>query len=199
MEQEIYLASENPEKIRVVEHAWKDHGRIKTPGAMAAIMPGDLETGTTYEQNAYAKAMWLFRQTGCTTIADDSGMEIAGLNGNPGVLTRRWAGESSNEEALMEKTVHAISRLSESERVCDFVICAAAIIDVRHKICVVEKDTGVLLLSSRGVTIPGHPLASLLWIPKLGATLAELRTDLQFESKDLRAHRKLRTEILNIL
>ncbi|MGH3553647.1 MAG: non-canonical purine NTP pyrophosphatase, partial [Mycobacterium sp.] len=50
------------------------------------------ETGATFEDNALAKARDGFAATGLPTVADDSGLEVAALNGMPGVLSARWSG-----------------------------------------------------------------------------------------------------------
>jgi len=50
------------------------------------------ETGATFEENALAKARDGFAATGLATVADDSGIEVAALNGMPGVLSARWSG-----------------------------------------------------------------------------------------------------------
>lgn len=194
MESEIFLASENPEKLRVVEKIWPG-AHIVTTSAYGEVMPTNIENNHSYQKNAAAKARWLYDQTGKLTIADDSGMEIKGLDGGPGVQTRRWGGQAVSDEQLLQKTIVEITDLSEEERKCDFVICAVALC-VRGQICVVEKDSGVLLLEPRGGVILGHPLASLLWIPEMGSTLAELITHPEFESKDVRAHKRLRSKIL---
>ena len=50
------------------------------------------ETGATFEENALAKARDAYRATGLASVADDSGLEVAALNGMPGVLSARWSG-----------------------------------------------------------------------------------------------------------
>src|ERR1700754_4731868 len=50
------------------------------------------ETGATFEDNALAKARDAFAATGLPSVADDSGLEVAALNGMPGVLSARWSG-----------------------------------------------------------------------------------------------------------
>lgn len=50
------------------------------------------ETGATFEENALAKAHDAYRATGLASVADDSGLEVAALNGMPGVLSARWSG-----------------------------------------------------------------------------------------------------------
>lgn len=57
------------------------------------------ETGATFEENAIAKARDGFAATGLPTLADDSGIEVAALNGMPGVLSARWAGRHGDPDA----------------------------------------------------------------------------------------------------
>ena len=56
------------------------------------------ETGATFEENAIAKARDGFAATGIPTVADDSGIEVAALNGMPGVLSARWAGGHGDDD-----------------------------------------------------------------------------------------------------
>jgi XTP/dITP diphosphohydrolase len=63
------------------------------------------ETGATFEDNALAKARDAFRATGLASVADDSGIAVAALNGMPGVLSARWSGvhgdDASNTALLL--------------------------------------------------------------------------------------------------
>lgn len=56
-----------------------------------------LELGDSFAQNARAKAEYFARRTGLPTVADDSGLEVLSLGGEPGVRSRRWSGESGTE------------------------------------------------------------------------------------------------------
>ncbi len=55
----------------------------------------DLEAGTSYAENAVAKARHFAERSGLPTVADDSGIEVAALGGAPGVRSARWAGGTS--------------------------------------------------------------------------------------------------------
>lgn len=57
------------------------------------------EAGATFEENAIAKARDGYVATGLPTVADDSGIEVAALNGMPGVLSARWAGRAGEQDA----------------------------------------------------------------------------------------------------
>ena len=56
------------------------------------------ETGATFEENALAKARDAFEATGLASVADDSGLQVAALNGMPGVLSARWSGSHGDDE-----------------------------------------------------------------------------------------------------
>ena len=57
------------------------------------------ETGATFEENALAKARDAFSATGLPSVADDSGLQVAALNGMPGVLSARWSGRHGEDSA----------------------------------------------------------------------------------------------------
>ncbi len=58
----------------------------------------DLERGSSYTENAVAKARYFAQRSGLPTIADDSGLEVDALGGAPGIHSARWAGEEAREE-----------------------------------------------------------------------------------------------------
>ncbi len=66
------------------------------------------EEGNTLEENAIAKAKFLFEKTGATALAEDTGLEVHSLNGEPGVKTARYAGEERNMQKNIDKLLHAL-------------------------------------------------------------------------------------------
>src|SRR5437867_216832 len=84
------------------------------------------ETGTTYAANAELKAVAAVRATGHVCIADDAGLEIDALGGEPGLRSRRFLGESTPFPAKMERILEMMMDIPESERSCRFQ-CAVAI------------------------------------------------------------------------
>lgn len=198
MKNSLVLASNNPEKYRVANGVWRPECDIFTPANLGITFPEDIEKEESYSANARIKAEWLVSRVDLPVIADDSGMEIAGLKGLPGVSTRRWA-NGANDERLISKTVKSIEGLSEKGRACSFVI-SAVLINIHERVSVQVKaqDDGILLLEPRGEILPGHPLASLLYLPEYGKTLAELRDTPEFKPKDVRAHMRLKEIFLNL-
>jgi XTP/dITP diphosphohydrolase len=92
----------------------------------AGITDESPEDGATFEENALQKARWYAQASGEWTLADDSGLEVAALNGAPGVYTRRYAGpdatDQQNYEKLLAETAGAADRSAR-------FVCAMALID----------------------------------------------------------------------
>lgn len=97
---EIVLASGNEGKLRELERLF-DEPRLRLLN-MKALVPSGFEveeTGATFEENAWLKALEVCRVTGKPSLADDSGIEVDALGGRPGVYSARYAGTSADDEA----------------------------------------------------------------------------------------------------
>ena len=84
------------------------------------------EDGATFEENALQKARWYSAASGEWTLADDSGLEVAALNGAPGVYTRRYAGPDATDQQNYEKLLTETAGVAD--RSARFV-CTMALID----------------------------------------------------------------------
>ena len=82
------------------------------------LMP---ENGETFLQNATLKAAGYAKQTCMLTLADDSGLEVDALNGAPGVLSARYAGENASDADRTAKLLRELSGVPESRRTARFV------------------------------------------------------------------------------
>ena len=83
------------------------------------------ETGATFADNAIAKARDGFAATGLPTLADDSGIEVAALNGMPGVLSARWAGGHGDDSANYALLLAQLQDVPDERRSAAFVsVCA---------------------------------------------------------------------------
>lgn len=85
------------------------------------------ETAETLEGNALIKARHIYSKYGCSCFADDTGLEVDALGGEPGVYSARYAGESNDSEANMQKLLHNMA--GKSERSAQFRTVIALIID----------------------------------------------------------------------
>lgn len=85
------------------------------------------ETGTTFEENALAKARDAFAATGLATVADDSGLEVAALNGMPGVLSARWSGVHGDDAGNTALLLAQLRDVPDSRRSAAFVSACALV------------------------------------------------------------------------
>ena len=127
MGEPVVLASANPKKAAEITEILGD--RISLV-ARPADVPDVVEDADTFEGNARLKAVALVTATGLAALADDSGLEVDGLAGAPGVFSARYAGEAATDEdnrvhllaelAELDATVHASARAKAESRSARF-------------------------------------------------------------------------------
>lgn len=81
------------------------------------------EVGETYQENATLKAMGYARQTGMTALADDSGLEVAALQGGPGVLSARFGGDHLTDIERTRELLASLDQTGSTSRTARFVCC----------------------------------------------------------------------------
>src|SRR5262245_9798191 len=86
----IVVASHNDGKLREFADLMAPFG-IEAKSAKEFGLPEPVETGTTFEENAYIKAYAAARATGLPALSDDSGLVVDALDGQPGIYTADWA------------------------------------------------------------------------------------------------------------
>jgi XTP/dITP diphosphohydrolase len=88
-------------------------------------IPEPVEDGKTFEDNAYKKAHFTARVLGFPALADDSGLVVEALGGQPGVLSARYAGEGAGDEAKIRKLLKAMEAVSDRRAAFECVIAIA--------------------------------------------------------------------------
>jgi len=96
----LVVASHNDGKVREISELLMPHG-IEVVSAKELDLPEPDETGSTFIQNAEIKALAAARASNLPALADDSGIEVHVLDGEPGIHSARWAGEERDFEAAM--------------------------------------------------------------------------------------------------
>lgn len=133
------------------------------------------ENGSTFEENAMIKALEICLRTGLPTIADDSGLSVDPLNGEPGVMSARYSGEDKNYDSNNKKLLSELGDLAYEERTARFVTVLALCFPDGRKLTVRGEIEGKIAFSERGTNGFGY---DPLFIPEgYDKTFAELTSD----------------------
>ncbi len=97
----LVIASHNPGKVREIRELLAPYG-IEPVSAADLDLPEPEETGTTFVANAELKAMQAADLSGLPALADDSGLAVEALGGDPGIFSARWAGEAKDFGLAMQ-------------------------------------------------------------------------------------------------
>ena len=104
----IILATHNPHKTREFQELFTRQFAIGDLSAYPQISPPP-ETGSTFEENAALKALGVSQQLSGPIIADDSGLEVDALDGEPAIYSARYAGEDATDQQNIEKLLRELS------------------------------------------------------------------------------------------
>lgn len=191
----LLLATTNPGKRREFSKLVPDDVVVYTLDEFDVSLPPEI--GTTFSENANAKAIAASRQAGLLTLADDSGLEVAVLNGAPGIRSARYAGEPQSDQRNREALLDNLREYPPAERAARFV-CAVAL----------AKD-GVVIARAQGVIDGGIALEPAgehgfgydpIFLLPDGRTMAELApAEKNRISHRARAYRQIIPELLNAL
>jgi XTP/dITP diphosphohydrolase len=113
---QIVLATTNAGKVKEIRALLPNIEFVERP-----LDVGDVEeTETTFAGNARLKAIALVEATGFAALAEDSGLEVDALNGNPGVRSARFAGDDASDDDNIAKLLHELAGIPDGERTARF-------------------------------------------------------------------------------
>jgi XTP/dITP diphosphohydrolase len=146
---------------------------------MELVLPGELginaeveEMGGSLEENARLKATVLAEESRLLTLADDSGLEVDALGGEPGVLSARYAGEGASDEERVEYLLKKLEGVPEEKRQARFR-CAIAIATPEGEVELCSGDCpGLITFEPKGER--GFGYDPVFYFPDLDKTMAEL-------------------------
>lgn len=130
------------------------------------------ETGRTYVTNARKKALAFARASGCVSLADDSGLEVAALGGAPGVYSARYAGEGASSAERIDLLLRNLEGVAWEQRRARFV-AVVAIATPQGEVRVARGQCpGVIAMAAVGSG--GFGYDPVFYMPRFGCTMAEL-------------------------
>lgn len=183
----VLLASRNQGKLvelrRILDAALGEHAVALVGLEDAPPYPEAPETGLTFADNALDKAREGVKHTGLPTVADDSGLAVAALNGMPGVLSARWAGRHGDDEANLRLVLGQLGDVADGRRGAAFVCAAALVLPDGREHVVEGRVDGALIREPRGENGFGY---DPIFVPD-----GETRTtaEMPSEEKDAISHR----------
>ena len=180
--QKLILASNNPGKLREFSQLLAPLDFLLVPQADFAVPEAD-EPHATFIENALAKARHAARLTGLPALADDSGLVVPSLGGEPGVHSARYAGEPKDDQRNNQKLVAALENITDRRAHYVAVLVLMRHADDPQPLIGEGEWHGEIIATPRGNGGFGYDPHFLL--PDLQRTAAELEA----AEKNRRSHR----------
>jgi XTP/dITP diphosphohydrolase len=162
----------------------KEYRRLLEGVPFDIIGPADLgiaaevaETGATFEENAILKATTLCAASGLPTLADDSGLEVDALEGEPGVRSARYAGDDATDAQRIKFLLKKLKKVPPGYRTARFR-CVIAIAMPGGKVDIFNGECGgEIALAPKGEH--GFGYDPVFFVPELNKTMAELPLEIK--------------------
>ena len=180
----VVLASKNPHKLVEIS-------KITEQFDMELVLQSELgvdidveETGTSFEENSYLKARAVMEATGLPALADDSGIAVDALNGEPGIYSARYGfDESLDDWGRLQLLLKNTENVPDGQRQAQFV-CVITLVTPEGKVIQARGEVhGELLRAPAGEG--GFGYDPIFYYPPFGKSLAEVSA----EEKNQVSHR----------
>ena len=169
----IVLASNNQGKLRELRSILEPNKFNLIPQAELGIAKV-AETAITFVENALIKARHAAQVTGLPTLADDSGLAVDALNGQPGIYSARYAGESKDDQANIDKLLTEMSAVTAENRQAQFHCVIVYLRSADDPIPVICHGIwqGTILFKPQGKD--GFGYDPIFYVPEFNCSAAEL-------------------------
>jgi len=168
---QIVLASNNPGKIREIQALLPDYAIIPQS---EFVQTEAEETGLTFVENALLKARHAAQHCNLPVLADDSGLAVNVLNGEPGIYSARYAGIGANDKDNNDKLLLELAGVPFEERTAKFICVIVLLEHTADPVPLITQGIweGKILLHPQGAN--GFGYDPLFWIPEENCSSAEL-------------------------
>ncbi len=193
--QRIIFASGNEGKVEEVRHIMSDLN-LQILSLSDIDFTGSIqETGSTFEENAKIKAEEIFKKYMLPTIADDSGLVVEQLKGEPGIYSARYAGENADDKKNNQKLIGKLKMFNKPHK-AKFV-CAAVYFDGKNYNAALGEIKGEVIYDERGTNGFGY---DPIFVPNgFNKTMAELEPEIKNKiSHRFNAFSKLKNILIEI-
>ena len=188
----VVLASKNPHKLVEISKITEKFGFDLVLQSELGVDIDVEETGTTFEENSFLKADAVMKATGLPALADDSGIAVDALNGEPGVYSARYGFDDSlDDRGRLNLLLKNMENVPDDERQAQFV-CVITMVTPDGKTIQARGEVhGMLTRAPRGEN--GFGYDPIFYYPPLGMTTAELDPEVKNEI----SHRGNALRVLN--
>lgn len=194
----IIFATGNEGKMREIRLLLADLGLPVLSMKEAGVNPDIVENGTSFGENAQIKAKAVWDLTGDIVLADDSGLVVDYIGGEPGIYSARYMGEDTSYEIKNRNIIHRLKDAEGQERSARFVCNIAAVLPDGQVLHTEETMEGLIAKEPAGQG--GFGYDPILYLPQYGMTSAEIT----MEEKNKISHRgkalqAMKTVLENVL
>ena len=194
----LIFATGNEGKMKEIRLILEDMG-LEILSLKDADVHADIEeNGSTFEENAVIKAKAVMERTGELVLADDSGLEIDYLNGEPGVYSARYLGEDTSYRVKNQNLIDRLAGVPDEQRTARFVCVIAAALPDGRIFTTRGTIEGIIGYEERGEG--GFGYDPIFFLPEYGCSTAELpmeqKNELSHRGKALRAMKTILTKEL---
>ena len=198
MEKRIIFATGNEGKMKEIRMILADLGVPVLSMKEAGVSADIVEDGKTFEENAAIKAETIRDLTGAIVLADDSGLEIDYLGGEPGIYSARYMGEDTSYDIKNQNLLDRLEGVPDEKRTARFVCVICAALPDGRKLTTRGTIEGIIGHGISGEN--GFGYDPIFWLPEYGCSTAELspekKNELSHRGKALRAIKEQLREIL---
>jgi len=178
----LVLASQNQHKLQEMQAILAKFNVEIVLQSQLGLAIDPEETGTTFEENSELKARAVMEACGLPSIADDSGLVVDALNGEPGVYSHRFGNKNSDEERCLY-LLDRMKDVPDAERTARFVSVITCLFPDGRKLVARGTCEGTILWEMRGEN--GFGYDPLFFVPEKNKTFSELSG----EEKNAISHR----------
>lgn len=167
----IVVATNNKGKVREIKDILEGY-EVVSQSELGIDIDAE-ETGTTFAENALIKARAIKEFTkDCAIIADDSGLVVDALGGDPGLYSSRYAGEGCTPDQCIDKLLESLKNVSDSERDAYFISVIALIMPDGQEYTFEGRCDGSIAHERHG--LGGFGYDPVFYIKEQGKTFSEL-------------------------
>lgn len=182
MIEKLVIATSNKHKLKEIEELFNGNA-IKEILPIPSDIGEIIEDGKTFIENSFIKARAVYNHTKLPSLADDSGLCINALNGNPGIYSARYGGENLSYEEKMQMIIDELK--NKKDRSAYFMTSAVCVLDENYYIAVEGIVNGKIIENPRG--FDGFGYDPIFQPDGYNITYAEM----SLEEKNSMSHRAL--------